>query len=169
MKRLFVILMALVFMTVPVTAFAAVGKGDTQSIDVRAKYSDGTATPDVYSVDISWGKMEFTYSASGSHVWDPAKHLYTDNTSAVWTENGNTVTVTNHSNVSVTADFVYVQASGYEDISGTLDVTSRTLNAGVVNKPNEADGVTTKLTLSGTLPGNVTDFTKVGAITVSIK
>ena len=37
MKRLFVILMALVFMTVPVTAFAAVGKGDTQSIDVRAK------------------------------------------------------------------------------------------------------------------------------------
>ena len=44
------------------------GTGD-QEIDVHAKYEDNTSSSAVYSVDVSWGAMEFTYTEDGTLTW----------------------------------------------------------------------------------------------------
>ena len=107
-------------------------------------------------------------SNAGTRVWDPSKHQYTDNITTNWTADGDTVTVTNHSNKDVNVSFAYAKASGFEDVNGAFSVESKTLNAGTVDDVAGADGVSTKLTLSGTLASNITNFTKVGSITVSL-
>lgn len=140
----------------------------SKSIDVKAKFAGGTTTPDVYSVDVTWGKMEFTYSAAGTRDWDPVTHKYTDNTSASWTADGNSVTVVNHSNKDVKADFAYAAAEGYDSVTGTFSVASHTLTAGIVGNPDGADSVSSELTLDGTLADTVAEFTKVGSVTVSL-
>ena len=75
MKKLFVMLLTLTILAVPVTAYGGedtIGKNENRSIDVQAKYANGTDTPDVYSVNVVWGAMQFTYSAAGTRVWDPS-------------------------------------------------------------------------------------------------
>lgn len=168
MKRLAALLAAMAIMAAPATALA-LGSGDTQNIEVKAKYSGGTTTPAVYSVNIVWEKMEFTYSEGSSRSWDPDTHQYsTGSTKSSWKADGNTVTVTNHSNVDVTVGFSYAPVEKYKAVTGKLSTMSKTLNAGVENKPDEADSVTSTLSLSGALDSGVTSFTKVGTITVSI-
>ena len=52
MKKLFVMLLTLTILAVPVTAYGGedtIGKNENRSIDVQAKYANGTDTPDVYS------------------------------------------------------------------------------------------------------------------------
>ena len=91
-------------------------------------------------------------------------------------ENGNTVKVTNHSNVDVKATFTYAAESGNTltgaftyDNSKTADSTGAvSLAKGVEGQVNAADYVTATLKLSGTPSNTMTDFTKVGTITVKI-
>lgn len=153
---------------VTASAETVTGKNSTKSIDVKAKYTSGITTPDVYSVDVTWGKMEFTYSAAGTRDWDPATHTYIDKTSASWNADGNDVTVVNHSNKDVNVNFAYASDSGYNGINGDFDTSSKTLNAGEEGNPGSADKVTAKLNLSGTLSNTVAEFTKVGSITISL-
>ena len=172
MKKLFAVILAMIIVAAPVTAFAAedtiTNENGSRSIDVQAKYVDGMATPDVYSVDVVWGAMEFIYSASGTRTWDPSNHQYTDSISAGWSVSGNTVTVTNHSNKGVGVAFAYVKASGFDEVSGAFSVVSDTLAAGVEGDVTGADSVSTDLTLSGTLSNTVTAYTKVGTVTVTL-
>lgn len=144
-------------------------KNGSENIDVKAKYLSGAVTPEVYSVDVSWGKMEFTYSVSGTRKWNPATHTYTDDTTAGWAEDGNEVTVVNHSNRQVNVGFNYQSDLSYSGVTGTFSVPSDTLDAGAEGNVSGADSVTAKLTLSGTLSSSVSEFTKVGSITVSLK
>lgn len=160
--------MTAVASAVSVSAETVTGNNQKRDIDVKAKYSDGAATPEVYSVDVVWGEMEFTYSASGTRVWNPATHKYDDNITTGWTAKGNTVTVTNHSNKAVDAKFDYTKAAGFDGVNGGFDVSSKTLAAGVENDYVGADHVSAALTLNGSLPSNVNDFVTVGSVTVSI-
>ena len=169
--RILATVLVLLLAAVPMTASAETVEGANQSriVDVQAKYADGVTTPDVYSLDVSWGAMQFTYSQSGSRVWDPANHAYTENTTTGWAASGNTVTVTNHSNRDVTVTFSYEKGTGYDGVSGTFDIPTDTLTAGEVGNVEGADSVTAKLTLSGTLASNVTEFTKVGTVKISLR
>lgn len=169
MKKIVSLILALTLvMSLNITAFATtVGTGD-QDIDVKGKYQDNTTAPTIYSVDVTWGAMEFTYTESGAMTWNPADHTYTDSTSAAWVANGNTVTVTNHSNAEVTASFAFKALDAYNTVTGSFDITSEKLDAGVVDGYDAADKVVATLTLAGTLAETVTDFTKVGTITVTI-
>ena len=155
-----------------VTAFAAddtvTTDGGSKDISVNAKYVDGVSTPDVISADIEWGAMEFTYSVGGTKVWDAQNHQYT--------VTGNTVKVTNHSNVDVKTTFTYA-AESCNTLTGaftydngkTADSTGAvSLAKGVEGQVNAADYVTATLKLSGTPSDTMTDFTKVGTITVKI-
>ena len=76
------------------------------TINVKGKLG---ATPDapeeIVSVDVTWGAMEFTYTPADPGTWDPENHRYTDTADASWSASGNDITVTNHSNVGVTAAF----------------------------------------------------------------
>ena len=168
MKKITALILALTLvMSMSITAFATtVGTGD-QDIDVKGKYLDNSTTPTIYSVDVTWGAMEFTYTESGAMTWNPADHTYTDSTAAAWVANGNTVTVTNHSNAEVTASFAF-NALDYNTVTGSFDIASETLDAGVVDGYDAADKVVATLTLAGSLAETVTNFTKIGTITVTI-
>ena len=177
MKKLFCIILSLVLMCAMGTVVFAASGSDTitsgtgsKGIDVEAKYVDGVAVPDVYSVDVEWGAMEFTYSASGTREWDPVTHTYTDNTSAGWSASGNTVLVTNHSNKSVTAAFAFAKDAGItETIGGSFGYSGAlTLAAGTEDSPTTAANVTATLTLTGALASSRTAFVKVGTITVTL-
>ena len=157
-----------------VTAFAAEGSAvgtvpGSQSIEVRAGYQDTSATPEVYSVDISWGHMEFTYTRSGSMVWNADSHTFTDNTAAAWSADGSGITVTNHSNMPVLVSFAFTRDTAVtEAITGSFDISSKILREGEVNKKEEADSVTSSLTLSGALASDRTTLTKIGTVRVTL-
>ena len=113
--------------------------------------------------------MQFTYSVGGTHTWDPVNHEYKDNTSASWTASGNTVTVTNHSNVAIKAELSFAAESAYSGITGSFGEDATLLLATAVGTNKDtAPSDTANLTLSGTLASNVTTSTKVGTITVKI-
>ena len=80
-------LIATATLSLSTTALAAgnvdgAGVGSQDPIDVTAKYNDGATEPTVYSVDLTWEDMTFTYNESGTRTWDPDTHTYTDTTSA---------------------------------------------------------------------------------------
>lgn len=147
----------------------------TQDQPVYGVYTnDGPVTPTVYSVDIVWGSMEFTYYAGGTtRVWDPDTHTYTEVTGqSQWscTEGANRITITNHSNTAVIANLAYSPIDGFNSITGTFDQSSISLEA-----PIEGSDVSTAptgsvyLTLSGELSEHVTTKMQIGSITIAIQ
>lgn len=119
MKKILSLVLALVMiMSLSVTAFAAetsanvTESGKSATINVKGTYSAGGTGSDVVSVGISWGAMEFTYTSAGTK-WDPTQHKTVTTTVAGWTASGNDITVTNHSNVGITASFSFAS-----DVSG---------------------------------------------------
>jgi len=176
MKKLFCIILAVTMMcAMSINILAAdddtitSGTG-SQDIDVSAKYVDGATEPDVYSVDVEWGAMEFTYSSAGTRVWNPVTHTYADSTTAGWVASGNTVKLTNHSNKAVTTAFAFDKlATITETIGGSFAYSGAlTLAAGEEGSPGTAANVTATLTLSGALASTRTAFEKVGTVTVTL-
>lgn len=174
-KTALVLTLAMVFSLAPLSAYAdTIGTaGGTASHDVTATYradSSGGAGGTVYSVDITWGDMAFTYTAEAG-IWDPKTHTTTSSTGGVWTVNntdGDKITVTNHSNTDVTATFSYAAASDFDGISGTFDNASLNLASAVGTAVDEAPNGTAALSLSGALGSTTADNTKIGTITVTL-
>ena len=165
----------MVFSLAPLSAYAdTIGTaGGTASHDVTATYradSSGGAGGKVYSVDITWGDMAFTYTAEAG-IWDPKTHTTTSSTGGVWTVNntdGDKITVTNHSNTDVTATFSYAADTGFEGITGTFDNASLNLESAVGTAVEAAPKATTSLSLDGALGSTTADNTKIGTITVTL-
>ena len=109
--------------------------------------------PEVVNVDISWGKMEFTYTDG---TWNTRTYMYEG---AGWTDDGTGyVTVSNTGKIDTTVTFSYT--SDREDILGTFNLTS----------PVELISGTTvnaKLSLSGK-PEEYLDNNIIGKATVTI-
>lgn len=140
---------------------------EDRNIDVQARYQDGSVTPTVYSVDIAWGEMQFTYNKSGVNVWNPATHEYKLNTDDSWTASGNGITVKNHSNTGVTARLSYASDAAYQTVAGSFNRSELILPSAVGTAVENAPSGASALTLSGTLPEGTT-LTKVGAITITL-
>lgn len=174
-KTALVLTLAMVFSLAPLSAYAdaITTVGGTASHDVKATYradSSGGAGGTVYSVDITWGDMAFTYTAEAG-IWDPATHKTTDAEGGVWTvdkEGGNTITVTNHSNTGVTAAFSYAADTDFEGISGSFDKESLALKTAVGTEVANAPSGTAALTLDGALGSDTTANTTIGTITVTL-
>ena len=174
-KTALVLTLAMVFSLAPLSAYADTidRVGGTASHDVTATYVDGSsggAGGKVYSVDITWGDMAFTYTAEAG-IWDPTTHKTTGAEGGVWKvdkEGGNTITVTNHSNTDVTAAFSYAAAEGFTGISGSFDNASLDLPTAVGTAVEAAPKGTTSLSLDGALDSNTTASTKIGTITVTL-
>lgn len=174
-KTALVLTLAMVFSLAPLSVYAdTITKvGGIASHDVKATYradSSGGAGGTVYSVDITWGDMAFTYTAKAG-IWDPATHKTTGAEGGVWTvdkDGGNTITVTNHSNTGVTAAFSYAADTDFTGIIGTFDNASLNLETAVGTAVDEAPNGTAALSLSGALGSTTADNTKIGTITVTL-
>lgn len=177
-KTALVLTLAMVFSLAPLSVYAdkITGLGGTASCDVKATYTTDTsggaggAGGTVYSVDIDWGDMEFTYTAAAG-VWDPTTHTITGADGGTWkvnNEGGNKITVTNHSNTAVTATFSYAAASGYDSISGSFDKTSLDLATAVGTEVSNAPKDSAALSLSGPLASSTPASTTIGTITVTL-
>ena len=175
MKKILALTLAFAFLAfVSVSAFAAdiTSNGGEEEIDVQAKYENNVETADVYSVDITWGAMEFTHSVDGSRVWNADEHRYIVSETEAWSASGNTITVVNHSNVSIKAQFTYTADTAHSGVTGTFDKANITLPS-AVGVGTDAESLktvtgTAALTLGGTLANSTTTLTRVGKIKVTI-
>ena len=170
-KFVFILLTLALVLVMSTTAFAETIENNpgSQDIDVSAKYVDSVSAPTKYSVDVTWGAMEFTYTVSGTKTWDPETHTYTTSTQPAWTASGNTITVTNHSNTDITASFAFSALTAYNTVTGSLSSTSLMLPTAEGKAVNDAVLTgKTSLTLGGTLASDITVFTDVGTVIVTI-
>lgn len=176
MKKIFtVLLVALMLMSLSITAFAAEVPADkvngNNPKDVTANYEAAKASDPVYKVDIAWGSMEFTYTAASKGTWDPDTHKYKDATTAAWTyaAGANEVKVTNHSNAAVNVGITNNNVT--RGITFTWDKTSLALatadNATVEGEAGTPTSVTAKLTVSGDLAATESKVT-IGTITLTL-
>ena len=170
-KFVFILLTLALVLVMSTTAFAETIENNpgSQDIDVSAKYVDSVSAPTKYSVDVTWGAMEFTYTVSGTKTWDPETHTYTASTQPAWTASGNTITVTNHSNTDITASFAFSALTAYNTVTGSFSSTSLMLPTAEGKAVNDAVLTgKTSLTLGGTLASDITVFTNVGTVIVTI-
>ena len=165
------ILTSALILSLNVTALAATNDGTNGTgVDVNAKYVDGVAAATTISVDVTWEAMEFTYTVSGTKTWDAAKHEYVISATDAWSGSDNEITVTNHSNAAVNAEFAFAPLTEYSTVNGTFSQNVLDLPS-AEGKALDAAEITGKsaLTLSGTLEKDTTAMTKVGTVTVTIK
>lgn len=167
MKRIITILMALAMvMSLSVTAFASELGG---SKDVTAKYERSESEQPIYNVDLNWGDLTFTYTETTTKVWNPDTHTYDTTTTGGWDKTESTVTVTNHSNVSVAVSMSVTPAQR-TGVNVSLTGGNATLAAGEVGNVNGAASVTGTVKVSGKPNSTVTeDGIKVASITVTIQ
>ncbi len=169
MKKMISLLAAAALVcTMSTTAFAAdqtgVNTGE-YSNNVKGTYQAGGASDTVYSVDITWEDMSFTYTA-GQGTWDPENHSYTGGSEASWSGSKN-ITVTNHSNAAVKATAKFEADSGYESTTMTFDNNEATVATAVGTEVASAPSATITVTPGGTLAESANGG-KIGTITVSI-
>lgn len=173
MKKILALALAVMLMaTLTMTAFAAdpITTEGSKDIDVKAEYKDNSTTPDSICVDIEWGAMEFTYTVNGEMKWNANEHDYDDNTSGTWSPKGNTITLTNHSNVKVSASFTFTLDTEHENLSYEFSKTSVEMPSAVgLEKTDETLRATTDLRLKGKLNSNTTTMSHVGTITVNFR
>ena len=171
MKKITSIILALaLFMSFSATAYAdnspktGVGDGGAANIDISANYQAGSASTQIVSVDIAWGAMNFTYTDGAEGQWDPATHTTGAAGTGSWSASNNTITVTNHSNVGVTATFDYTQT--INTVTGSFSQNTLNLPTAVGTALADAPKGSSNLTLGGTL--TETPSGKVGTVTVTI-
>ena len=149
------------------TAFAEDGVGTgNYNADVKGTYQAGDASATVYSVDITWEDMSFTYTAAGQGTWDPENHSYTGGSEASWSSSKN-ITVTNHSNAAVTATAKFEADSGYESTSMEFGNNGATVATAEGTQVSAAPSATITVTPGGTL-ADTANGGKIGTITVTI-
>lgn len=150
---------------------------DGESKDVYASFREGAAADTVYSVDIVWGSMEFTYTAAGEGTWNPATHSFDGGAPASWScdTDSNKITVTNHSNADVKAALSFASESAFSSVTGSFTESSGTANDSVIELATadgtsvaDAPSASAYLNLSGSLADSVTSKTVIGKATVTL-
>lgn len=91
---------------------------NTTTITVSGVVGSPESDTEVISVDVTWEAMQFTYTPASQGTWNPETHQYDNTTEGSWTSDSNTITITNHSNVDVTAAFDFSAAEDLESIEG---------------------------------------------------
>ena len=142
----------------------------TSDQEVVATYTANASASTVYSVDVAWGSMEFTYTVANEGNWNPETHQFDSASEGNWSCNQgqDKVTVTNHSNAPVEVGFSYTAETNYQGITGSFDKTGEQLATAEGTKVAEAPTTTAQLTLSGKLDKSVQAGTTIGSATVSL-
>ena len=140
-----------------------------------ATYQEAEKPDTIYSVDIDFGDMKFTYTAPSKGTWDAENGEYVVSTEAEWSSDTNDITVTNKSNAPITAKFQYEPLDGFDNVGGNfLNADKTTVTDPVELKSaddSSAEGITSTtvfLDLTGALPSTAKKETQCGTVTVII-
>ena len=157
---------------IPATSFTIQSEqsGDgtgSYSAEVKGTYQPGGSGAVVYSVDIAWTDMNFTYTGAGEGTWNPETHQYSGSSEGAWTASDESITVTNHSNAAVKATAKFEADSGYESTTMTFGNNGATVATAVGTEVASAPSATITVTPGGTLAESANGG-KIGTITVSI-
>lgn len=138
--------------------------------DVNAVYIPGGAMETLYSVDVIWGSMEFTYSPGHEGIWNPDTHQLDGIVPEGWNceEGADAVRVVNHSNAPVDVGFAYTKTEGFDAVTGAFDNAGEKLPSAMGTAVDEAPETSVTLTLTGELPDSTAEPTKIGTVTVTI-
>ena len=119
----------------------------TSDITVDVYYFD---KPIQISVTVDWGSMTYGYSTG---KWNPDTHKYSEEPINPIAVNSNKITVSNNSDIGITAQFEYVPDLAYSQINGYFTQQDR-VDGTQINKYNlnKVDSQSTWLWLKGTLP-----------------
>lgn len=179
MKKILCAILAVAMMaSVSMTAFAATIDTSTgsDSADVKAKYNS-TTPADVYSVDVTWGAMEFDYNAGGQK-WDTVNHKWVadDTAPAGWEvkDSSNTIKLANHSSKAVDATFAFAANTEYTDLNGSFTYNNAALTAALELELPQADTAAKEYIVSFTPDGSIpathsaTTYAKIGTITITL-
>ena len=178
MKKIISIILSFVLaMSMTTTAFANPVTNNcttNTNITVKGTYVAGAGAREVVSVGIAWGAMQFTYT-DNSKFWDVTDHKTKNNADANWAAAGNDITVTNHSNVGITANFTYkksvttVDGKFYDAVSGGNEKNSISLVRAAEGSATDSvkDTVHFNVTAGSTITSTDNGST-LGTITVKI-
>lgn len=167
MKKSAIALMGLACtLAISSSAFAA-DLPDPSTHAVNGRYHANSTVETVYSVDVAWDSMEFTYTVDSEGTWNPATHQVDGASEGRWSGDGD-VKVTNHSNAKVNVAVTYDAEDSYSDITGSFSNGSFQLATAEGTQVDSAPNQTATLTLSGELDKSVDTSTKLGTATVTI-
>ena len=157
---------------IPATSFTIQSEqsGDgtgSYSAEVKGTYQPGGSGAVVYSVDIAWTDMNFTYTGAGEGTWNPETHQYSGSSEGAWTASDESITVTNHSNAAVTVTASFEALPGYETTSMTFGNNGATVATAEGTEFAKAPSATITITPTGSL-AQTANGGKIGTITVSI-
>ena len=172
MKKIFAGILSLALAaTMSFPAFAAndATNDGTKGTDitVNGTYKAGADAGEVISVDIAWEAMDFTYTAPSKGTWNPDTHTYDNPTEGGWAATNGTspkITVTNHSNVDVQANFAF-----NSDIQGLFSYFSSkalVVDSAVGTTPADAPKGTVSFSVYGAAA--IDSDRELGTVTVTI-
>ena len=179
MKQILSTLLAIAMLfSLSLSAFSAsVPEGDESNIKVS--YSQGETDPDIiYSVQITWGSLEFNYESGLVKTWNPNTLKYEITPQAgispAWTPvtaGGDQITVINHSNTAINASVSYTK-NAQNGVDGTVQNGTLRLPTAVGTDIDNPPTATATLTLSTqNLPESFTEGATnvtVGSVIVTI-
>lgn len=168
MKKSISLILAIILvfsMSTIVSAEIGLGAGEYNG-EVTGTYIAGVeGSGKVFCVDITWENLEFTYHAANEPVWDTTNHKYTDSSAAYWDGMG-TITVTNHSNVIISAVPEFVADSGFENTELSFSTSKLHLPSSEFMEFGTAHTGAILVTAGGTLPAETNG--KIGNVKVTI-
>lgn len=167
MKKSAIALMGLACTLAVSSAAFAADLPDPSTHAVNGRYHANSTVGTVYSVDVAWDSMEFTYTVDSEGTWNPATHEVDGASEGRWSGDGD-VKVTNHSNAKVNVAVTYAAESSYSDITGSFSNGTFELATAEGTQVDSAPNQTATLTLSGELDKSVDTSTKLGTATVTI-
>lgn len=155
-----VVLMLSISMCFATSAATVTTNGGTDAGAAKATY---IPSPDVYSVNITWGALTYTYT----QTW----HTDTRTNSYAWAStapgSADKISIANSSNVPVKASFTYKEDATVTGVKGAFSNPS--ISAVKPAEGAAATSANTNLTLSGTPNTTALTTTTVGSITVTIQ
>lgn len=172
-KSFFSVALCLVLLlSMSTTAFAS------ESGNIKVNYKQNASDVNM-AVDIAWGSMEFDYYSGDTKVWDPETLKYNivegDESTGYWKPqktDGDTVTVTNHSNVGLKVSVAYTpsESNGVTGSieNGTFDVAMPAVGSAYESAPKGS----AKLVLdNASVPQSWSNegATTIGSVTVTLE
>lgn len=149
--------------------------GSNSSRDVNATYVAGAPLATVYSVDVTWGSMDFTFTDASKGIWNPATHTMDNAVVAAWSweDNANLIKVTNHSNAAVNAILSFgtsessIDGNFFTETKGSTPVSQNTLSlaTAVGTAASAAPSASAYLQITGAIASSG----QIGTVTVTLQ